>query len=158
MKRLRYEFSHWDDAIHGYRETEKANWNKENMKILDKVRKIAFPPGMPQLKFVHVLDLAAEGKIKPHVDSIRFCGDIIAGLSLLSDSVMRLTSVEKESDCREDFFLPRRSLYIMSGAARHKYNHEILGPDESIFEGKKVEKTRRISIICRCEPECSQDL
>lgn len=32
---------------------------------------MAFPPGMPELGLVHVLDLAAEGKIKPHVDSVR---------------------------------------------------------------------------------------
>ncbi|XP_015604888.1 alpha-ketoglutarate-dependent dioxygenase alkB homolog 7, mitochondrial isoform X2 [Cephus cinctus] len=157
MKRLRYEFAHWDDAIHGYRETERAKWNEENTKIINKVRVKAFPPGKPQLKFVHVLDLAAEGKIKPHVDSIRFCGDIIAGLSLLSDSVMRLTMVNHEEECKHDFFLPRRSLYIMSGIARQKYNHEVLGPEESIFEGKPVPRARRISIICRCEAESECD-
>lgn len=43
----------------------------------------------------------------------QFCGDVIAGLSLLSDSVMRLTMVSHEQDYREDFLLPRRSLYIM---------------------------------------------
>lgn len=32
---------------------------------------MAFPPGMPELGLVHVLDLAAEGVIKPHVDSTR---------------------------------------------------------------------------------------
>ncbi|XP_057337229.1 alpha-ketoglutarate-dependent dioxygenase alkB homolog 7, mitochondrial [Microplitis mediator] len=153
MKRLRYEYSHWDDAIHGYRETERAKWSKENTKIIDRVRAMAFPPGMPELGLVHVLDLAAEGKIKPHVDSVRFCGDVIAGISLLSDCVMRLTQVGNEKECRHDFFLPRRSLYIMSGAARHKYNHEVLGPEESIFNNEKVIKTRRISIICRCAPE-----
>ncbi|XP_008555356.1 alpha-ketoglutarate-dependent dioxygenase alkB homolog 7, mitochondrial [Microplitis demolitor] len=153
MKRLRYEYSHWDDAIHGYRETERAKWNQENTKIIDRVRAMAFPPGMPELGLVHVLDLAAEGKIKPHVDSVRFCGDVIAGISLLSDCVMRLTQVGNEKECRHDFLIPRRSLYIMSGAARHKYNHEVLGPEESIFNNEKVIKTRRISIICRCAPE-----
>ncbi|XP_074104339.1 alpha-ketoglutarate-dependent dioxygenase alkB homolog 7, mitochondrial isoform X2 [Cotesia typhae] len=153
MKRLRYEFSHWDDAIHGYRETERAKWNEENSKIIERVKAMAFPPGMPELGLVHVLDLAAEGKIKPHVDSVRFCGDIIAGISLLSDCVMRLTQVGNEKECRHDFFLPRRSLYIMSGVARHKYNHEVLGPEESIFNDKKINKTRRISIICRSAPD-----
>lgn len=43
----------------------------------------------------------------------QFCGDVIAGLSLLSDSVMRLTMVSHEQEYREDFLLPRRSLYIM---------------------------------------------
>ncbi|XP_011303392.1 alpha-ketoglutarate-dependent dioxygenase alkB homolog 7, mitochondrial [Fopius arisanus] len=153
MKRLRYEFSHWDDAIHGYRETERAKWNEENTKIIDRVRKLAFPPGMPQLGLVHVLDLAPDGRIKPHVDSVRFCGDVIAGISLLTDCVMRLTLVGNEKNCREDFLLPRRSLYIMSGVARQKYNHEVLGPEESIYQGEKIIKGRRISIICRSEPD-----
>ncbi|KAH0556642.1 alpha-ketoglutarate-dependent dioxygenase alkB homolog 7, mitochondrial [Cotesia glomerata] len=152
MKRLRYEFSHWDDAIHGYRETERAKWNEDNSKIIERVKAMAFPPGMPELGLVHVLDLAAEGKIKPHVDSVRFCGDIIAGISLLSDCVMRLTQVGNEKEFRHDFLLPRRSLYIMSGVARHKYNHEVLGPEDSIFNDKKINKTRRISIICRSAP------
>lgn len=39
-----------------------------------------------------------------------------------------------------------------SGAARYKYNHAILSDKESFFEQKKVPRGRRISIICRCEP------
>lgn len=41
------------------------------MKVINRIRQKAFPPGMPQLSLVHVLDLTAEGWIKPHVDSIR---------------------------------------------------------------------------------------
>lgn len=157
MKRLRYEFSHWDDAIHGFRETEKGQWNEANRKILDRVRTKAFAPGMPQIAYIHVLDLAKEGWIKPHVDSARFCGDIIAGLSLLTDSVMRLRMVDREEECFEDFLLPRRSLYVMSGRARYDYKHEILKNEESFFEGKHIEKDRRISVICRCEPDRSKE-
>lgn len=153
MKQLRYEYSHWDDAIHGYRETEWKKWSKGSSPILDKVRKEAFPTEVAQLLLVHILDLAPEGWIKPHVDSVRFCGGIIAGLSLLSDSVMRLTMVGYEKECTECFLLPRRSLYIMTGAARYKYNHEILKTDQSYFEGRHVPKGRRISIICRSEPD-----
>ncbi|KAF7397380.1 hypothetical protein HZH68_008602 [Vespula germanica] len=151
MQRLRYEFSHWDDAIHGYRETERKQWNEQNMKVINRIRQKAFPPGMPQLNLVHILDLTAEGWIKPHIDSVRFCGDVIAGLSLLSDSVMRLTMVSHEQEYREDFLLPRKSLYIMNGVARQKYNHEILKSEESYFQGQKIPRSRRISIICRSE-------
>jgi alkylated DNA repair protein alkB homolog 7 len=79
--------------------------------------------------------LAEDGHIKPHVDSVRFCGNTIAGLSLLSDSVMRLirttesdeiaakdqssndysrTKFEKDENAfYADVLLKRRSLYIM---------------------------------------------
>ncbi|XP_018344452.1 PREDICTED: alpha-ketoglutarate-dependent dioxygenase alkB homolog 7, mitochondrial isoform X2 [Trachymyrmex septentrionalis] len=153
MKRLRYEFSHWDNAIHGYRETEWKKWSKDSSQILDRVRRKAFSPEMIQLSLVHILDLAPEGWIKPHIDSVRFCGGIIAGLSLLSDSVMRLAMEGHEKECVACFLLPRRSLYIMSGVARYKYNHEILKSEESYFEGRHVPKGRRISIICRTEAD-----
>jgi alkylated DNA repair protein alkB family protein 7 len=153
LKKLKYEFAHWDNMIHGYREIEFLKWNEENLKIISKVREKAFPPHIRQLGLVHVLDLAEDGWIKPHVDSVKFCGDIIATISLLSDCVMRLTYVGHEKDYWDDIFIPRRSLYIMKGVARYKYNHEILSNKDSVFNGKIVNKARRISIICRSEPE-----
>jgi len=94
---------------------------------------------------------------------------------------MKLTIEGREKEYVECFLLPRRSLYIMrfslslliivssllsiyyqvfinifvyfSGVARYKYNHEILKSEESYFEGRHVPKSRRISIICRSEPD-----
>ncbi|XP_043602781.1 alpha-ketoglutarate-dependent dioxygenase alkB homolog 7, mitochondrial isoform X1 [Bombus pyrosoma] len=152
VRRLKYEQSHWDDAIHNYRETEKGKWNDENAKVINRIREKAFSKDMSQISLIHVLDLAPEGWIKPHVDSIRFCGEIITGLSLLTDSVMRLKMVDNVT-LYKDFLLPRRSLYIMSGVARYNYNHEILKNEESFFKGQHILKGRRISVICRCQPQ-----
>uniref|UniRef100_A0A182P6V0 Alpha-ketoglutarate-dependent dioxygenase AlkB-like domain-containing protein n=1 Tax=Anopheles epiroticus TaxID=199890 RepID=A0A182P6V0_9DIPT len=182
LKRLRYEFDHWDDAIHGYRETERKHWYPANRAILDRVVSVAFAgSAMP---YVHVLDLAEEGVIKPHVDSVRYCGNTIAGISLLSDSVMRLVrtndeeqtnaeyrqifSKERHSKYWADILLPRRSLYsdkskaiehsecnffrFSSHTARYKFTHEILPGKESLFRDSLVKRTRRISIICRNDP------
>jgi alkylated DNA repair protein alkB family protein 7 len=46
----------------------------------------------PHLAFLppHVVDLANDGHIGAHVDSIKFSGGIVAGLSLLSQRTMRL--------------------------------------------------------------------
>lgn len=90
LKRMRYEIDHWDDvrrrfllvlyiklpkillqAIHGYRETERLKWNENNNKIIDRVRNIAFPHNVEQLKYVHILDLQKDGYIKPHIDAVR---------------------------------------------------------------------------------------
>lgn len=166
LKRLRYEFDHWDDAIHGYRETERKHWYPANRAILDRVVAVAFDgAAMP---YVHVLDLAEEGVIKPHVDSVRYCGNTIAGISLLSDSVMRLVrtndeeqtnaeyrqifSQERHNKYWADILLPRRSLYVMRHTARYKFTHEILPRKESLFRDALIPKTRRISIICRNDP------
>ncbi|XP_057658414.1 alpha-ketoglutarate-dependent dioxygenase alkB homolog 7, mitochondrial isoform X1 [Diorhabda carinulata] len=152
LRKMRYEFDHWDNAIHGFRETERLKWNETNTEILNRVRKLAFPPNVAQLRFVHILDLDKNGYIKPHIDAVRFCGDTIAGLSLLTDSVMRLVNDKNKNLCA-DILLKRRSLYIMKNFARFDYTHEILSNERSVFKGEKIFKDRRISVICRNEPD-----
>jgi alkylated DNA repair protein alkB family protein 7 len=121
MKRLRYEYDHWDDVIHGYRETERLNWNENNQLILQRVKQFAFDYFNQQdrieqptnlLNHIHILDLHETGYIKPHVDAVRFCGNTIAGLCLLSDGIMRLIS-EKDKTKTALVCLKRRCLYIM---------------------------------------------
>ena len=121
MKRLRYEYDHWDDAIHGYRETERLNWNEQNQQILQRVKQFAFDYFNQQdhlehptnlLNHIHILDLHEKGYIKPHIDAVRFCGNTIAGLCLLSDGVMRLIN-EKDKTKFASVWLKRRCLYIM---------------------------------------------
>lgn len=83
---------------------------------------------------------------------MQFCGDTIAGLSLLTDSVMRLVH-DKDKDLKADILLERRSLYLMKNTARFDYTHEILSNEHSKFDGVPVLKERRISVICRNEPD-----
>lgn len=94
MKRMRYEYDHWDNAIHGYREREKGDWSPKNEQIFKRLQNKAFTANIiPQ---VHVLDLAENGIIKPHVDSVRYCGSTIAGISLLNDCIMRLRRIDEK--------------------------------------------------------------
>ncbi|XP_077980960.1 alpha-ketoglutarate-dependent dioxygenase alkB homolog 7, mitochondrial-like [Glandiceps talaboti] len=156
MKRLRYEYDHWDDAIHGYRETEFSRWSQRNSQIIQRVRDIAFPDNVAQLSQVHVIDLAKDGYIKPHIDSVRFCGNTITGLSLLSPSIMRLVH-DKNKHIQIDVLLHPRSLYIMRDTVRLDYTHEILQDSESYFKGQHVPRDRRLSIMCRNEPELTDN-
>lgn len=159
LKRMRYQSGHWDKAIESYRELEKSTWNdNDNDKLINRIRDYVFPPDQVEngfitkpLSCVHVLDLSDEGEIKAHVDAIRFCGPRLAGLSLMSHSVMRLVSVT-DSNKSVDLYLPRRSLYIICDAARYDYTHAILPQKDTFFNGQPVIKGRRISIILRCEP------
>ncbi|TKR62356.1 hypothetical protein L596_026335 [Steinernema carpocapsae] len=155
MKRLRYEKSHWDDAIHLYREREQRKWNQENEEVLDRLRRKSFPEDAMQLTYVHILDLHKDGKIKPHIDSVRYCGDIITGISLLSDCVMRLRHKDKPDDWIADLHLKRLSLYKLSGVGRYDFRHEVLAEEESFFNDEKVPRDRRISIICRDLPKAT---
>lgn len=154
-------------AIHGFRETERKHWYPDNKAVIERIREIAFKGEIQP--YIHVLDLAKDGVIKPHVDSVRYCGSTISGISLLSDCVMRLVRVEEATPNDTDFrttqsnlivkdyyanvLLPRYSLYIMRNTARYNYTHEIMDNKVSAIFGEKLEKDRRISIICRNEPK-----
>ncbi|KAL5106087.1 hypothetical protein TcWFU_002195 [Taenia crassiceps] len=189
LSRSGYQTVHWDNAIKDFRETERKNWRAVNRPIIDRLRqktldvlKEELRPGGAQrassfddlLPYIHVLDLAPTGWIKPHVDSIRYCGGVVAVLSLLADSVVRFT-VAPESEVapstallpgsRMDLILPppgastdvwvrRRMLYIMRGATRYRLTHAIL-PNNSQIPGTAhvVHRDRRITVMCRPRPE-----
>ena len=122
----------------------------------------------------HAIQLRKDSELKAHVDSVKFSGEIVAGLSLASASIMRLKPAspselssqedEEHVDASEDqskslenvghvdLFLPPLSLYILSGVSRFRYTHELL-PSHSIFQYNGhdilVERQSRLSIIFR---------
>lgn len=62
-------------AIHGFRETERKHWYPHNRKIIEKIAEIAFKGQI--MPHIHILDLAENGVIKPHVDSSRVSKKLI---------------------------------------------------------------------------------
>lgn len=117
----------------------------------------------------HAIDLKKDGGLNAHVDSIRFSGKLVAGLSLLSPSIMRLipcynddddnkSNIKDENSTKEehayvDLYLPPRSLYVLTGVGRYKYSHQLL-PDSSTFlscDGTEivVRRDHRLSVIFR---------
>uniref|UniRef100_A0A8V5GRY6 Uncharacterized protein n=1 Tax=Melopsittacus undulatus TaxID=13146 RepID=A0A8V5GRY6_MELUD len=139
-------------AICGYRETERALRGGAGRALLLRVADAAFPPpARPPQPLVHVLDLQPRGHVRPHVDSVKFCGCTIAGVSLLSPSVLRLVCCRQPQD-RMDLLLEPGSLYVLRGAARYEFTHEILPDAESWFGERRVPRGRRISIIYRNSP------
>jgi len=107
----------------------------------------------------HAIDLHADGELNAHVDSVRYSGDIVSGLSLLSPAIMRLcpddtgnndptesepietrkrsSRMQKSQSTRSssghvDLYLPPCSLYVLSGTSRYDYSHQLL-PTGSIF-------------------------
>ncbi|KAL3800349.1 hypothetical protein HJC23_003645 [Cyclotella cryptica] len=218
MKRRRFEQGHWDSVIVGYREVELtipedascesaiSNAGVEDtplfVEAIQRTRQHlearhfssnnTFSSPERGVKWIpcHVIDLKEEGRLDAHVDSVKFSGQIVAGLSLLSDSIMRLKPCSDEWKSEDDegrnthaseqtcngkdavfqghvdLYLPKRSLYILSGMSRFSYTHELL-PSGSTFEfmadsevlsrgsssGRSinVDRSRRLSIIFRDE-------
>jgi hypothetical protein len=118
LKRRRYQRDHWDQVIVGYKEVERAYWqNPDNEEVIGCIRRkiesvvvnspnIMNKMGYHDLKIakdkllmewlpVHIIDLEDNGFISPHVDSVKFSGGLVCGLSLLSPSIMTLTLPDK---------------------------------------------------------------
>ena len=53
-----------------------------------------------------MIDLDKDGKINPHIDSIKFSGDLVAGYSLGSTRVMRLSHETNMKEEPIDIILP----------------------------------------------------
>ena len=202
LKRRRFENGHWDSVITDYREVEMSSpdidFNNEHdiskdtggslpqfAKVIQETRRHLEAQTFTnsndaisnntQWLPCHAIDLSANGELSAHVDSVKFSGEVVCGLSLLSNAIMRLrpSSEEWDSEGQEtrprdssgyvDLYLPRLSLYVLSGMSRYSYTHELL-PSNSTFEydgpmdssnigikGKSVNviRGRRLSIVFR---------
>jgi alkylated DNA repair protein alkB family protein 7 len=181
--RRRYEKGHWDAVIVKYKETEL--WEEEtsgqhqqqrlsdtSQAVLEGLRSLLITrqhvpaaDGSPVRWLApHAIELHPEGELRAHVDSTRFSGGLVAGLSLGTPSIMRLqhpTQEEGDKDavaCRTeridghvDLFLPPRSLYALTRRSRYEYTHELL-PDNVVFggTGASIErKDHRWSVLFR---------
>lgn len=83
--------------------------------------------------------------ISAHIDCMPCFDDVIASLSLGSDCVMQLSNSEQ----KHDVFLEKRSLIILSGEVRYKWQHAIPARKSDIVDGVKLERQRRVSITFR---------
>ncbi|MGH1456447.1 MAG: alpha-ketoglutarate-dependent dioxygenase AlkB [Alphaproteobacteria bacterium] len=83
--------------------------------------------------------------ISSHIDCVPCFEDVIASLSLGSDAIMQLSKAEQ----KHDVFLEKRSLIVLSGEARYKWQHAIPARKLDIVDGVKLERQRRISVTFR---------
>mmetsp|Transcript_11683 Transcript_11683/g.17559 ORF Transcript_11683/g.17559 Transcript_11683/m.17559 type:complete len:217 (+) Transcript_11683:17-667(+) len=162
LKRKKYEGNHWDDVISQYKEMElqKSSLPVEVENILSVLRnkiidsqKKSDDPCIGNFLEPHVIDLSKSGHIAPHVDSVKFSGDLIAGVSLFS---LRTMILMPSNGLGDPILLPLapRSLYILRRRYRYEYTHEIIGPDTikkwpNISEIQHLTFDRRISVIFR---------
>lgn len=131
-----FEPAHSDRVIRDYRETivPTGAWNNttsliELQQITKRLYDLIPPPtplsttfinhSPPEHLLLHLLHLSATGAIDPHVDNMEASGDIIIGLSLGSDRIMRFEPVgegvalnEGEGEGAFEVLLEKGSVYI----------------------------------------------
>lgn len=150
--RRRYERGHWDAVIIKYKETElfdeAVQLSATSRDVLQRMRQHLQVHVSPQVTWLpsHAIELHPEGELRAHIDSVRFSGGLVAGLSLGTASIMRLQPPQGDYQQEQtpdptldnagfvDLLLPPRSLYALTGCSRYDYTHELLA-DQSIFAG-----------------------
>lgn len=181
LSKRRYQGTHWDDVIQSYKEiildNNLLNNNNDifsliNQRMKDFVIKNKLSNNN-KFQFPHVVDLSSKGHIGAHVDSIKFSGSIVAGLSLNSSRILRLehdNNYDNDHDNHDndsnsilaaEVILEPRSLYILSGPLRFNFSHQILGKkspknlpaliNNNCNDDNDNNFDRRISIVIRDE-------
>mmetsp|Transcript_25391 Transcript_25391/g.76254 ORF Transcript_25391/g.76254 Transcript_25391/m.76254 type:complete len:209 (-) Transcript_25391:37-663(-) len=150
LARKRYERDHWDSVIDNYREAELSNavLTMPARAAVDKARQLlADDYGAHRFLPPHCIDLSEkDGVIRPHVDSVKFSGGLVAGASLLAAATLRLAPADPETgEARAgaefyDVRLEPGSFYVLSGPARFDWAHAVVE-----LEG------RRLSVMFRDE-------
>lgn len=108
---------HYDGVIRRFREMRVSNWDDEKSPILQSAlgRLEALYPNAASTQ-THLLHLASNGEIYPHIDNVGASGSWILGVSLGSERTLRMESVEEDTNgiprYAFDVSLPSGSVYI----------------------------------------------
>jgi alkylated DNA repair dioxygenase AlkB len=84
--------------------------------------------------------------ISPHIDCVGCFGPIVCSISLGSSCVMRLSAVKGG---RREILLERGSLLVLSGESRFAWRHSIPARKCDTWEGRSLERGRRVSLTFR---------
>ncbi|KAF7353616.1 2OG-FeII-Oxy-2 domain-containing protein [Mycena venus] len=142
-----YEFEegHYDGVIKLYREMHLTSWPSdvpELSPILERLHSL-FPPQDIQ---THLLHLASNGEILPHIDNLSASGSWILGVSLGAERLLLLEPKNGNGDSFQ-VLLPSGSVYIQRDSLRYDYKHSILVG--GTYEGRELRGGERVSIMIR---------
>jgi len=138
------EEGHYDGVIHHFREMHVTSWPDvpELSSIVDRLRSLCPTPETQ----THILHLASNGEILPHVDNVEASGSWILGVSLGAQRIMHMVDLE-DSDVSFDVLLPSGSVYLQKDTVRFGFNHSIL--KKGSFRGREIKEGPRLSVMIR---------
>ncbi|TFY65042.1 hypothetical protein EVG20_g5745 [Dentipellis fragilis] len=113
-----FEDGHFDGVIRRFREMHVSSWDDVDSpslaKALSRLRPLYPTEADTQ---THLLHLASDGEIDPHVDNLDASGSWILGISLGADRVLHIEPVKGEdSQDAFDVLLPSGSVYVQKFA------------------------------------------
>lgn len=101
----------------------------------------------------HPVDLACsligyekDGFITRHIDSPLLSGGIVIVVSFNSPVVVNFYSEKKAKPENRKFFIPEKSIYVISEESRYDWSHAILA-DENTYDSKPFIRSRRYAIV-----------
>jgi len=102
---------HYDGVIKNYREMHVSAWPEDQPRLSELLNRLRqFHPEEPIQH--HILHLASDGEIHPHVDHLEAFGSWIVGVSLGSDRILRLEKEVSDRILACDVILPSGSVYM----------------------------------------------
>jgi alkylated DNA repair protein alkB family protein 7 len=102
---------HYDGVIKNYREMHVSAWPEDQPRLSELLNRLRqFHPEEP-IQY-HVLHLASDGEIHPHVDHLEAFGSWIIGVSLGSERILRLEKETSDRTPAHDVILPSGSVYV----------------------------------------------
>ncbi|EMD38339.1 hypothetical protein CERSUDRAFT_113501 [Gelatoporia subvermispora B] len=140
-----FEEGHYDGVIKNYREMHITSWPEDIPEVgplLTRLQSL-HPDEETQ---THILHLATDGEILPHVDNIGASGSWILGVSLGATRIMRLENTER-SEPAFDIALPSGSVYMQRDSIRYGHKHSILR--NGVLSGHSHNGGQRLSIMVR---------
>lgn len=142
-----YEFEegHFDGVIRRFREIHLTAWPQDILglsPILDRLHSLL--PTQVDIQ-THLLHLASDGRILPHIDNADASGTWIFGVSLGSERILRMIGPDISENF--DVLLPSGSVYLQRDSLRYNYSHSIL--ESGVFHGRVSAGGQRLSIMIR---------
>jgi alkylated DNA repair protein alkB homolog 7 len=106
-----YDQGHYDGVIRNYREMHVSAWPEDQPRLSELLNRLRQFHSEESIQY-HVLHLASDGEIHPHVDHLDAFGSWIVGVSLGSDRILRLEREISDQQLVHDVILPSGSVYV----------------------------------------------
>ncbi|KAI6150914.1 hypothetical protein BKA82DRAFT_4121461 [Pisolithus tinctorius] len=146
-----FQKGHYDNVIRDYREMHLSSWGESQTLDLSRVLNRLHTLYPSENTQTHILHLASEGEILPHIDNIFSSGRWILAVSLGAARVLRMEE-NTLTPKKFDVLLTSGSVYLQRDDVRYHWKHSLTRPHGSM----NTVDGQRVSIVVRDRKEWPQ--